>query len=54
MAELDKGRREFVEQFFHRDITDPHHYDLMINVDRLGPEGAVGQILAAAEDARPC
>jgi cytidylate kinase len=47
MAELDNGRREFVEKFFHRDITDPHHYDLVINVDRLGADGAVQVILAA-------
>ncbi len=47
MAELDKGRAEFVEQFFHRDIADPHQYDLVINVDRLGKAGAVREILAA-------
>jgi cytidylate kinase len=47
MAELDKGRREFVEQFFHRDITDPHQYDLVVNVDRLGKTGAIQEILAA-------
>jgi len=47
MAELDNGRREFVEQFFHRDITDPHQYDFVINVDRLGTAGAIKLILAA-------
>ncbi len=44
----DAGRREFVERFFHHDIEDPHLYDMVINVERLGIGGAVEQILAAA------
>jgi cytidylate kinase len=47
MQEIDEGRREFVDRFFHHDIADSHHYDLVINVDRCGPEGAVRQIVAA-------
>jgi cytidylate kinase len=47
MANLDRDRQEFVEQFFHRDVADPHQYDLVINVDRLGTAGAVKLILAA-------
>lgn len=47
IAELDKGRREFVEQFFHRDITDPHYYDVVVTMDRLGAAGAIKVILAA-------
>jgi cytidylate kinase len=48
VAEVDEGRREFVERFFHRDIADPHHYDLVLNVERCGEAGAVHEILAAA------
>jgi len=44
---LDRGRREFVSRFFRRDVADPHLYDLVINVEYLGPEAAVEQILAA-------
>jgi hypothetical protein len=44
MAETDAGRRDFVRQFFHRDINDPHNYDLVINVDQTNPEGAVEEI----------
>jgi hypothetical protein len=43
---LDEGRREFVERFFRQNIADPHNYDLIINVDRFGVEGAVNLILA--------
>ena len=47
MHELDQGRREFVQRFFHHDITDPHLYDLVINTERLGIEGTADQILMA-------
>ena len=47
MEEIDRGRREFVEQFFHHDCNDPHLYDLTINVDHFGTAGAAAQILAA-------
>ena len=43
----DQGRREFVLRYFQKDIDDPHLYDLVINVDRLGPTAAVEQIVAA-------
>jgi cytidylate kinase len=45
--DMDKGRREFVLRFFHHDVADPHHYDLVINVERCGPEDAVQRIVAA-------
>lgn len=47
MAELDNGRRQFIEQFFHHDVADPHFYDLVINVDHLGTAGAAAQIVEA-------
>jgi cytidylate kinase len=47
MLEVDVGRREFVKQFFHHDIDDPHLYDLVIDVERTGKTGAVDEILAA-------
>lgn len=49
MIEIDKGRREFVQRFFHHDVTDPHNFDLVVDVDRLGREGAVEEILAAVQ-----
>jgi len=47
VAEVDQGRREFVDRFFHHDITDPHLYDTVINVERCGPAKTVNEILAA-------
>jgi cytidylate kinase len=45
MKQLDQGRREFVQRFFHHDIADPHLYDLVINTDRFGIEGAAEEII---------
>ena len=47
MEELDRGRADFVMRFFHHDVSDPHLYDLVINVGRFGIAGAVEQIAAA-------
>jgi cytidylate kinase len=47
MAEIDRGRQAFVRQSFHHDTADPHLYDLVVNVERFGADGAVGQILTA-------
>jgi hypothetical protein len=45
--EIDQGRREFVERFFHHDINDPHNFDLVINTEHLGIPGAAEHIIAS-------
>lgn len=52
MHNLDTGRRAFVSHFFHRDIDDPHLYDLVLNVERLGLEATAECIVAALEQRR--
>ncbi|MCE5302815.1 MAG: cytidylate kinase-like family protein [Planctomycetaceae bacterium] len=47
MHELDVGRQELAQRFFHHDITDPHLYDLVINVERCGKLQAAEEIVAA-------
>jgi hypothetical protein len=47
MRDADKGRHEFVQRFFHHDITDPHLYDMVINTEGLGLEGSAEEIVAA-------
>ena len=47
IKETDRGRREFVLRYFHHDVDDPHLYDLVINVEGMGPVGTVDQILTA-------
>lgn len=47
MHDLDRGRADLVEHFFHRDVADPHLYDLVINADHIEPATAVELIVAA-------
>ncbi len=47
MHNLDTGRRAFVRHFFHRNIDDPHVYDLVLNVERLGVEATAECIVDA-------
>ncbi len=48
LDEVDHGREEFVEKFFHHDLTDPRFYDLVLCVDHLGPATVADLIVEAA------
>jgi cytidylate kinase len=37
----DRGRRDFVQRYFHHDSTDPHLYDLVINLAHVTMDDAV-------------
>jgi hypothetical protein len=54
MRETDTGRREFVERFLHHDVTDPHFYDLVVNVESTGRENAIAEILSALKLHEAC
>jgi cytidylate kinase len=41
----DKERTGFVERYLHRDIDDPTAYHLVINVELVGLENAVDQVV---------
>jgi len=47
MHDVDNGRRAFVHRFFHHNIDDPHLYDLVLNVERLGLTETAECIVAA-------
>jgi len=47
MVKVDHDRGEFVSRHFHHDTADPHVYDLVLNVEALGPAATVDQIVAA-------
>ncbi|HVA48761.1 MAG TPA: cytidylate kinase-like family protein [Pirellulales bacterium] len=51
--QTDRDRREFVLQHFHHDVHHIHLYDLVLNVEKLGADGAARQIAAAARDVFP-
>ncbi|HEX7375822.1 MAG TPA: cytidylate kinase-like family protein [Pirellulales bacterium] len=46
----DRERRDFVAQHFHQDVNQMHLYDLVLNVEKLGMEGAARQIACAARE----
>jgi cytidylate kinase len=37
----DMERRGFIKKYFHADIADPAYYDMVINTDTVGIEGAI-------------
>lgn len=43
--DTDKGRADFVRRYFHRDVADPHLYDLVINLEHTSREVAADLIL---------
>ncbi|MEN8244152.1 MAG: cytidylate kinase-like family protein [Thermodesulfobacteriota bacterium] len=44
----EQKRKNFVKEAFRKDITDPEHYDLIINTARMGLEASVDAIIGAA------
>jgi cytidylate kinase len=49
VSEVDRGRREFVQQYFRRDADDPHLYDLVLRTDQLGVELAADLVVVAQQ-----
>ena len=47
VTRTDADRRALAKQYFHRDASDPHAYDMVINVERFGPQLAARQIADA-------
>lgn len=47
ITELDRERAEFVRTYFHKDLTDPHGYDLTIDTSRFNESVCVDLIIAA-------
>ena len=47
IARFDDGSREFVKRYFKANITDPIHYDIVLNTNHLSIESAVSIITDA-------
>ena len=48
---LERGQADFVERHFHKNIADPHNYDLVLNVGRLGMDAAIELLVNAMKRA---
>jgi CMP/dCMP kinase len=49
MDETDRQRDQYVRTHYGRHRTDPANYDLVLNAERLGFEGAAGLVVAEAK-----
>jgi cytidylate kinase len=45
VEQSDRERIAFLERYFHRDVSDPHIHDLVINVEQLGIENSLDLIV---------
>ena len=41
LLRLDKERAKFVQQYYHKDVADPHGYDLVVNASHFTLEACV-------------
>ncbi len=48
VVKTDADRQECARQYYHHDITDPHLFDLVVNVEKLGPQRTAHLIADAA------
>jgi cytidylate kinase len=53
IASHDRDRMHYVRRYFGADVTDPHHYHLVINSGKLGYEEAIRTIVEAASRLSP-
>ncbi|HBL16295.1 MAG TPA: hypothetical protein DD417_05925 [Elusimicrobia bacterium] len=49
---VESDRRAFIRRHFHADMTDPSHYDIVLNTQDLGINGAVEAVQLAWETKR--
>lgn len=49
LEQTDRTRRDFVRDHFQRDVTDPHLYDLVLNLEYLTVEAAAELIISQCE-----
>jgi cytidylate kinase len=45
--QVDRERRAFIQEHFHKDPADPEQYDLLVNAFRLSPTQCADLIVAA-------
>lgn len=46
ITDVDEGRSDFVQRYFHHDVRDPYLYDLIINTESIEPEAAAELIVS--------
>jgi cytidylate kinase len=46
LEQTDQARRDYIQRYFHHDVTDAHNYDLVINQQHLDTDGAADLIVS--------
>ncbi len=54
IAHTDQGRHDFIDTYFHHDVSDPHLYDLVINREDLSMEESVDLIVQVCRQRLAC
>ncbi|MDD5344721.1 MAG: cytidylate kinase-like family protein [Smithella sp.] len=52
IVKTENNRKAFVRKYFNADLTDPAHYDMIINTERITMEGATESIIVAFHQRR--
>jgi cytidylate kinase len=52
IVKTENNRRAFVRKYFNAELTDPAHYDMIINTERISLEGAAESIIVAFSQRR--
>jgi cytidylate kinase len=52
IVKTENNRKAFVRKYFNADLTDPAHYDMVINTERITMEGATEAIIVAFNQRR--
>jgi cytidylate kinase len=47
IIKIDSDRRAYLRKYFHADVTDPSHYDMVTNTGKLGIDGTLEAVKAA-------
>lgn len=47
VIKTDSDRRAYLRKYFNADVTDPSHYDMVINTGKFGIDGSVEAVVAA-------
>jgi len=52
VIKTENNRKAFVRKYFNADVTDPKHYDIVINTEKISPGGALEAIISACQQRR--
>jgi cytidylate kinase len=47
VIKTDSDRRAYLRKYFNADVTDPSHYDMVVNTGKIGIDGSVETVAAA-------